>query len=109
MGDATIEIDGTTPDGTYTSDYVFEETAGDLDECNGIEINGEYAYLITDEYPYVSRCLNGEVTSEGGPGPGGGEGQMGPRQRGGPGQGEGAGSMIVPGGGPAATEDSMQG
>ena len=65
-----IDIDGTSPDGTYTSDWVYSEDNGDLDECNGIEIDGEYAYLITDTYPYVSRCLNGEV-NESGPGAGG--------------------------------------
>ena len=35
-------------------------------------------YIITDEYPYVGRCLNGEFTEEhphGPPPPGGGHGQ----------------------------------
>jgi hypothetical protein len=66
----SVDIDNTTPDGTYSSDWVFNAHAGDLDSCNGIEINGEYAYLITDTYPYVSRCLNGEATASG---PGGEE------------------------------------
>lgn len=74
-GDA-IDIEGSTPDGTYTSDWVFDETNGDLDACNGTEIDGEYAYIVTDEYPYISRCLNGEVIGEGGgPPPGGGQGE----------------------------------
>ncbi|MGL5860791.1 MAG: YHYH protein [Phycicoccus sp.] len=55
-------LDGSTPDGTYASDYVFDESAGDLDECNGTTINGEYAYVITNSYPFVGRCLKGEVT-----------------------------------------------
>ena len=70
-----VEIDGTTPDGTYTSDWVHSDDIGDLDQCNGVEIDGEYAYLITDDYPYVGRCLNGEFTATspgaGGPPPGG--------------------------------------
>ncbi len=65
-----VAVDGTTPDGTYTSDWVHSDDHGDLDECNGVEIDGEYAYMITDEYPYVSRCLNGEFTATG-PGAGG--------------------------------------
>ena len=58
------DLEGTTPDGTYTSDYVFDASVGDLDECNGITIDGEYGYLITDAYPYVPRSLNGEVSEE---------------------------------------------
>lgn len=78
-GDA-VDIEGTTPDGTYTSDYAYVEGAGDLDACNGTTIDGEYAYVVTDAYPYVSRCLMGEVAAGagGGPGPGGsGEGAQG--------------------------------
>ncbi len=73
LGGQTVDdLEGTAPDGTYTSDYVFEKSAGDLDECNGITIAGEYIYLITDSYPFVGRCLNGEVSEEAGPPPGGG-------------------------------------
>jgi len=59
----TVSVDNTTPDGTYVSDWEYVQWFGDLDECNGIEINGEYSYLITDEYPYIGRCLNGEYTA----------------------------------------------
>ncbi len=68
-GGDSVDIDGTTPDGTYTSDWEYVEGSGDLDECNGVEIDGEYAYVITDEYPYITRCLMGEVAGDG---PGGG-------------------------------------
>lgn len=47
-------------DGTYTSDFEYVEDSGDLDECNGITIKGSYLYLVTNEFPYVSRCLMGE-------------------------------------------------
>ncbi|MGC6430990.1 MAG: YHYH protein [Jejuia sp.] len=50
-------------DGTYTSDFEFVEGSGDLDECNGINLDGNYIYLVTDEFPYVSRCLMGEVST----------------------------------------------
>lgn len=51
-------------DGTYTSDFEYVDGSGDLDECNGITINGNYMYLVTNEFPYVSRCLMGEFTEE---------------------------------------------
>ena len=55
-----VEIDGTKPDGTYVSDWIFNEHTGDLDECNGTTINDRYVYFITDTFPYIPRCLNGE-------------------------------------------------
>ena len=64
-----VDLDGTTPDGTYTSDFDYVEGAGDLDECNGTEIDGEYVYFLTDEYPYIPRCLMGEAAA--GPADGG--------------------------------------
>ncbi len=46
------------PDGTYTQDYEFEASIGDLDECNGYDdpVLG-YIYVITDTYPSVPRCF----------------------------------------------------
>lgn len=54
-------IDGTTPDGTFVSDRIYDRS-GDLDECNGIIYNEEYSYFITDDFPYGPRCLNGAYT-----------------------------------------------
>ena len=51
-------------DGTFGSDYSYVEGSGDLDECNGITVNGEYIYLVTDDFPYVSRCLMGEYEEQ---------------------------------------------
>ena len=51
-------------DGTYGSDYEYVANSGDLDECNGIIIEGKYMYLVTKEFPYVGRCLMGEVEQE---------------------------------------------
>ena len=71
-GGSTFDLAGTAPDGTYTSDWAFDEANGDLDECNGITLDGEYVYLLTDAYPYIPRCLMGTFTETGpGPGPGG--------------------------------------
>ena len=74
---AVVDIDGTSPDGTYTSDWVHSEGGGELDRCNGITVDGDYLYVITDGYPYVGRCLNGEVSAGAGE-PGRGLGAGGP-------------------------------
>ena len=58
-----ISVDG-HHNGTYTSDFEFVEGSGDLDVCNGIAVNGKYMYLVTSEFPYVSRCLMGEFEEE---------------------------------------------
>lgn len=60
---------GSEKDGSLKSDWDYDATYGDLDECNGITIDGQYIYLITDDYPYIPRCLMGEFV---GSGPGGG-------------------------------------
>ncbi len=73
-------------DGTYTQDFEFIENSGQLDECNGTTIQGEYAYILTENFPYISRCLHGTADSSfdkgpatQGAGPGGSEqGQSGP-------------------------------
>jgi hypothetical protein len=65
-------------DGTFTSDFEYVVGYGDLDECNGITINDQYMYLVTNEFPYLSRCLMGEVPEEerqGPPNGGGGRDQ----------------------------------
>ena len=82
-----FEIEGTMPDGTFLSDWVYVEGSGDLDQCNGITVGDQYAYMVTDNWPNVSRCLMGEVAGGGGPGggrPPGGPGGGGPPD-GGPG------------------------
>lgn len=45
------------------SDWVFTPGSGNLDECNGAFVDGEYVYFITNDYPYIPRCLMGEVES----------------------------------------------
>lgn len=52
--------------GKYTNDYEYSANLGDLDECNGISqsitLNGEtfdYYYLVTDDFPVISRCAVG--------------------------------------------------
>ncbi|MEM9260202.1 MAG: YHYH protein [Bacteroidota bacterium] len=69
-----VDLDGTHANGTYVSDWEYVPDLGDLDECNGITIDGEYRYLVTDDYPFVGRCLMGEFVEARrpmGPPPGG--------------------------------------
>jgi hypothetical protein len=52
--------------GTFTQDWVYDATVGDLDECNGRfgktpEFpSGIYHYYITNGYPYIQRCFKGK-------------------------------------------------
>jgi len=90
---------GSVKDGSLKSDWEYDESYGELDECNGTMIDGEYAYLITDDYPYVPRCLMGSTTgSDTGGGAGGGE-----RPEGAPADGE------RPEGGPPADGERPEG
>ncbi|MDN5215144.1 YHYH protein [Fulvivirgaceae bacterium BMA12] len=46
------------PDGTYTQDYEYLASLGDLDECNGYQDPQlGYIYVITDTYPSIPRCF----------------------------------------------------
>jgi YHYH protein len=72
-GTTNKELKGTTPDGTFVSDWEYVKGLGTLDECNGTTVNGKYTYIATDGYPYIGRCLMGEFKEERpkGPPPGG--------------------------------------
>ena len=56
--------------GKYTNDFEFIAGKGDLDECNGIpasitlktaqgEETFEYYYVVTQDFPQISRCMKG--------------------------------------------------
>jgi hypothetical protein len=45
-------------DGTYVADWEWTN-AGDLDECNGMTVAGQYGYYVTDTYPWVMACHSG--------------------------------------------------
>lgn len=55
------------PLGAFTSDWSYSAGSGDLDECNGRTgvtpefPDGIYYYMVTDSYPYFSRCLRGNL------------------------------------------------
>ena len=61
-------IDGIRPsgpggayDGSFRDDYEYVENLGTLDECNGMTVNGNYGYYVTDGFPYILRCFKGTV------------------------------------------------
>jgi hypothetical protein len=64
------ELKGTSPDGTFVSDWEYVKGLGQLDQCNGVTLDGKYVYFATDDYPYLGRCLMGEFTQSGPPGGG---------------------------------------
>jgi hypothetical protein len=47
-------------DGTFRNDYEYVPGLGNLDECNGATVNGQYGYFFTESYPYTVNCLKGE-------------------------------------------------
>lgn len=86
-------------DGKYTKDYEYAQGLGDLDQCNGRTgitseyPNGTYYYVITNQFPFIPRCLMASADSSFSKRPGNGQGnnQRGPgggsQERRGPGGG----------------------
>jgi len=54
---------GGTYDGTYNDDWEHLGATGDLDECNGMTVDGQYGYYVTEAFPWVMRCLAGTADS----------------------------------------------
>jgi arylsulfatase A-like enzyme len=50
---------GGVPDGSFRDDYEYVAGLGDLDECNGMMVNGVYGYYMIDAYPWVLSCFKG--------------------------------------------------
>lgn len=46
-------------DGQFIGDWEYQSGTGDLDECNGMMVNGQYGYFITEQYPWVLACYKG--------------------------------------------------
>lgn len=46
-------------DGQFRGDWEYSNGTGDLDECNGMTLNGQYAYYITETFPWVMNCYKG--------------------------------------------------
>lgn len=61
--------------GKYTNDFEYIAGKGDLDECNGIEApitlttaqgeeTFEYYYVVTQDFPQISRCMKGNFSDD---------------------------------------------
>jgi len=50
-------------DGQFRGDYEYVEGLGDLDECNGKNVDGQYGYYVTNAYPWVMACFKGSPNS----------------------------------------------
>ena len=65
--DANRPATATYPMGTFTQDYEYVAGLGDLDECNGRTgvtpefPAGIYHYVATDSFPYLQRCVKGQL------------------------------------------------
>ena len=46
-------------DGQFRGDYEYVAGLGDLDECNGKTVDGQYGYYVTNTYPWVMACFKG--------------------------------------------------
>lgn len=57
------ESPGGTWDGTYRDDYEYVDSSGDLDECNGMTVNGQYGYYMTNSFPWGPNCFKGTKNS----------------------------------------------
>lgn len=51
-------------DGTYENDFSYVAGSGTLDQCNGGYINGKFAYFATEAYPFLPRCMWGQVSAD---------------------------------------------
>ena len=55
----TGSIASSNYDGQFRGDYEYVAGLGDLDECNGMTVDGQYGYYITDTFPWVLACYAG--------------------------------------------------
>ena len=73
-GQGTNNPNISIPMGAFTQDFEYVQGLGDLDECNGrVGVtpefpSGIYYYMVTDEFPFFSRCLKGDFSTAGGGG-----------------------------------------
>ena len=66
-GQGTTNPNIPIPMGAFTQDYEYVDGYGDLDQCNGRYgvtpefPDGIYYYVVTDDFPFFTRCLKGDV------------------------------------------------
>jgi hypothetical protein len=66
-GQGTTNPNIPIPMGAFTQDYEYVDGLGDLDQCNGrygvtSEFpKGIYYYVVSDDFPFFTRCLKGNI------------------------------------------------
>ncbi|WP_070963742.1 YHYH protein [Vibrio sonorensis] len=48
-------------DGQFRGDWEYVVALGDLDQCNGMTVNGQYGYYVTDSFPWMINCFRGSA------------------------------------------------
>ena len=56
---AVGNVRGDDYDGQFIGDHEYVAGSGDLDECNGMTVDGQYGYYVTRDYPYALTCFSG--------------------------------------------------
>ena len=59
----TGDVDSNDYDGQFRGDYEYTANSGDLDECNGMTVDGQYGYYVTSTFPWMINCYKGTVQS----------------------------------------------
>ena len=50
--------------GLFNEDFKYVGGKNKLDQCNGGYLHGKYVYFLTDDYPFLPRCLYGEISPD---------------------------------------------
>ncbi len=57
----TGQIASDNYDGQFRGDYEYVSGSGDLDECNGMEVDGQYGYYVTSGFPWILNCFKATI------------------------------------------------
>ena len=52
-------VETTTYNGQFSGDFEYVAGLGDLDACNGMMVDGQYGYYVTEGFPYAIGCFSG--------------------------------------------------
>ncbi|NMP31076.1 YHYH protein [Thalassotalea sp. M1531] len=50
-------------DGQFRGDWEYVQGTGDLDQCNGMTVDGKYGYYVTNTFPWVINCFKGQINN----------------------------------------------
>ncbi|MEE3234481.1 MAG: YHYH protein [Candidatus Latescibacterota bacterium] len=56
-------------DGQFRGDWEYTAGLGDLDQCNGMTVDGQYGYYVTSSFPWVLACYSGTPDASFNPAP----------------------------------------